>query len=221
MIIFGENTIEFETNVFINCPFDNDYIDLLCPLLFTVLYLGMTPRIATERSDSGEIRINKICELISDSKFGIHDISRLKSKVANEYFRLNMSFELGLDYAGKRYGSEQLKQKQLLILEKEPYDYQKSLSDISGMDIKSHENEPTKLVCEVRNWFYETVGLRNAEDFIVIWWRYTEFLGFLDTRLEEKGMNQKEAIETLKIMPIKEFIDLGIQWIQNPSHNFT
>jgi hypothetical protein len=55
---------DFEKNVFINCPFDSDYYPLLRPLLFTIVYLGFNPKIALERSDSGEQRIDKICELL-------------------------------------------------------------------------------------------------------------------------------------------------------------
>jgi len=70
----------FEQNVFINCPFDDSYLPLLRPILFTVIYLGFTPRIALERLDSGEPRINKIISLIEDSKYAIHDLSRIKAK---------------------------------------------------------------------------------------------------------------------------------------------
>ena len=92
----------FETNVFINCPFDKDYyIPLLRPLLFTIIYLGFKPRIATETFDSGKPRLQKIIDLILDSKYSIHDLSRIKSKNKNELFRLNMSFELGIDIACK------------------------------------------------------------------------------------------------------------------------
>lgn len=87
----------FERNVFINCPFDSEYLPLLRPLLFTVIDLGLTPRIALERLDSGAPRIQKIISLIRDSKFAIHDLSRLEAKAAGEYFRLNMPFELGID----------------------------------------------------------------------------------------------------------------------------
>jgi len=87
----------FLKNVFINCPFDDQYVELLRPLLFTILYLDYEPRIASERLDSGEARINKILELIKVSKFSIHDLSRLKSTKINQINRLNMSFELGLD----------------------------------------------------------------------------------------------------------------------------
>lgn len=89
---------EFESNVFINCPFDREYYSLLRPLLFTIVFLGFNPRLATERSDSGENRLEKIRELIRDSKYSIHDLSRLRSKKAKEFYRLNMPFELGMDY---------------------------------------------------------------------------------------------------------------------------
>ena len=45
---------DFSKNVFINCPFDEQYIPLLRSILFTIVYLGFTPRIASERFDSGE-----------------------------------------------------------------------------------------------------------------------------------------------------------------------
>ncbi len=30
----------FDQNVFVNCPFDDEYLPLLRPLLFTIIYLG-------------------------------------------------------------------------------------------------------------------------------------------------------------------------------------
>lgn len=50
-------------------PFDREYLTLLKPLLFTVVDFGLKPRIASERSDSGEERIKKIKELIRESSF--------------------------------------------------------------------------------------------------------------------------------------------------------
>jgi hypothetical protein len=49
----------FDDNVFINCPYDVEYLPLLRPLVFTVLYAGMNPRLASERLNSGETRISK------------------------------------------------------------------------------------------------------------------------------------------------------------------
>ena len=83
---------DFSQNVFVNCPFDPDYVPLLRPLLFTVLYLRYLPRIASERLDSGEPRIDKIVGLIKQSRFSIHDISRMESSEKEELYRPNMAF---------------------------------------------------------------------------------------------------------------------------------
>jgi hypothetical protein len=40
------------------------------PLFFTLVFLGFTLRIALERSDAGEQRFDKICELISEVEVG-------------------------------------------------------------------------------------------------------------------------------------------------------
>jgi hypothetical protein len=71
----------FEKNVFVNCPFDDDYRSLLIPIVFTVKYLGYQPRLSIERA--AETRIEKILGLIRVSKFGIHDLSRIVSSKKN------------------------------------------------------------------------------------------------------------------------------------------
>jgi len=149
-----EPVSDYETNVFINCPFDDEYYSLLRPLLFTIVYLGFNPRIASERSDSGENRVDKICELIRQSKYSIHDLSRLKSSKVREFYRLNMPFELGIEYGSRLFGPSFMSAKQCLILEKNFYDFKRALSDISGVDIKAHKMSRTKLSgrSEIGSW---------------------------------------------------------------------
>jgi hypothetical protein len=76
--------VVFEKSVFINCPFDSEYRPLLNALIFTLIKFGFIPRIALESSDSGVLRITKILELIKESKYSIHDLSRLQAKRENE-----------------------------------------------------------------------------------------------------------------------------------------
>jgi len=135
----------FEDSVFINCPFDDEYHHILRPILFTAIYLGLKPRIALERSDSGEPRISKIIELIKASKYAIHDLSRLRANEAGEYFRLNMPFELGIDVGCRTFGSNALGDKRCLILEAAKYRYQAALSDLSGSDIAVHAMSRSRL----------------------------------------------------------------------------
>jgi len=87
----------FNKNVFINCPFDSKYDFLLRPILFTIIYFGFTPQIASRTGDSGEQRITKIVSLILKSKYSIHDLSRIRSAKRLELYRLNMPFEFGID----------------------------------------------------------------------------------------------------------------------------
>src|SRR5882724_4288589 len=88
----------FDRNVFINCPFDRDYYSLLRPLLFTITYLGFNPRIALESSDSGEMRIEKICTLIKGSKYSVHDLRRHEpANSIGSICPLNSESTMGLD----------------------------------------------------------------------------------------------------------------------------
>lgn len=200
---------DFELNVFINCPFDERYYPLLRPLLFTIVYLGFKPRIASERSDSTESRIDKICGLIRISKYGIHDLSRLKASRAKEFYRMNMPFELGIDYGSKLFGSTSMSEKKCLILETERFDYMRALSDLSGVDIKSHKNEPVRMVRAVRDWFVETVGLRSVSSPTVIWYRFNDFASdFYDAR-KAGGFTD----EDLDMMPVPEYIDFIRDWV--------
>ena len=89
---------DFEKNIFVNCPFDDDYRQLLVGIVFTIMYFGYKPRLSLERADSAESRVDKILGLIKESKFGIHDLSRIVSTDKDEHYRMNMPFELGIDY---------------------------------------------------------------------------------------------------------------------------
>lgn len=208
----------YENNVFINCPFDDKYFDLLQTLVFTIIYYGFTPRISLENSDSGQPRLEKIVQLINESKYSIHDLSRLQAKSANEYYRLNMPFELGIDY-GLRIFNSYYSDKRSLILETERYDYMKAISDINGFDIKNHEDIPVKLVECIRAWFSETVKLRNLNASEKV---YSDFIDFNTELFQLKmvkylsGHNTTQAEQFAKKeieeMTIPEYIEEIEKW---------
>lgn len=200
----------FETNVFINCPFDDAYLPLLKPLLFCILDLGFEPRIALERLDSGESRIEKIIELIEESKFAIHDLSRLRTEKAGDFFRLNMPFELGLDVGCRRFRGGQWAQKRCLILESERYRYQAALFDLSNSDIAVHGNEPVTLVGEVRNWLNSQANLR-APGPTQIWGRFNDFMAVNYDDLIARGFSDRD----IQKLPIDELISCIRSWRAN------
>ena len=195
----------FERNVFINCPFDDAYMPLLRPMVFCVYRLGFRPRIALERHDSAEARIEKILELIQDSKYGIHDLSRIKAKKAGEMFRLNMPLELGIDIGAKRYGEGQLRSKKCLILETKRYRYQAAISDLSNSDIAVHGNDPLEAFTAVRNWLDTEAGL-NVDGPTRLWDQFTDFVADNDDTLIKRGFSRKD-IDRLPFLTLMQNMD--------------
>lgn len=118
--------------------------------MFTVHQCGFWARCALEAEDSGEERIRKIKRIIRESRFGIHDISRVELDAANHLPRFNMPLELGLFLGAQEYGSGVQGRKQSLVLDEERYRYQKFCSDIAGQDIRAHGGDPVRLIAAVR-----------------------------------------------------------------------
>jgi len=198
--------MSYRTNIFINCPFDSDYYQLLKPILFTVIYCGLKPRLS-ETIDGGDIRITQIQELINESKFSIHDISRIIPKSKKDLPRFNMPFELGMDLGCKAYLKTD---KRCLILEKEQYRYKEVISDISGQDISSHNNEPIIVVKCVRNWIYK-IKTSKPVAYTVIWDLYNEFLFDFDKDMKAENLDPNKMWE----IPFSELIDLMAKWIKS------
>lgn len=142
----------YTSNVFINCPFDEEFIELRDAILFAIFDCGFIPRCALEENNGNDVRFDKIKRLIFESKFGIHDISRTALDKENQLPRFNMPLELGVFIGAAKYGDKQQKGKSMLIFDKEQYRYQKFISDIAGQDIRSHGNNPEKAISHVRDW---------------------------------------------------------------------
>ena len=94
----------YETNVFINCPFDRAYEPTLHAIVFAIIQCGYTVRCALETIDTGQTRIDKILKLIGECRFGVHDLSRVQRDEPNNLPRFNMPFELGLFLAARHFG---------------------------------------------------------------------------------------------------------------------
>ena len=197
----------FESNVFINCPFDKLYIPLLQPLLFTVLYIDLNPLISETKS-SGQVRVEQIKKLIYNSKYSIHDISRGEAVPKNALPRFNMPFEMGLDLGCQSFGKGKRAYKKCLVLEKTKYHYLKVLSDIGGQDIENHNDNPEELVRKLRNWFAAVLNNHQPSP-TLIWEDYNKFLNDLSERLQA-GSFSADDIESL---PFSNFILLTRQWI--------
>jgi len=198
--------MSFETTIFINCPFDNDYKPLKDVMLFTVIYCGLSP-IMCQTSDSGQTRVDEIKQMINVSKFCIHDLSRME--IIDD--RFNMPFELGLDLGCKHFGNENHKTKKCLIFEKEKYRIKSVLSDLAGNDIYTHNNEPEELVSELRNWLKINLTGKVIFGGEKIWQEYNLFKTYFETAAKENGHSKKYMGK----IPYTEFIEYINDWIKS------
>lgn len=139
-------------DVFINCPFSKDYQPLFQAIVFTTLRSGFVPRCALEVDDGSDNRFDKICRIIGECKLGVHDISKTELDPKSRLPRFNMPLELGLFLAAKKFGGSNQGRKKCLIFDREPYRYQKYMSDISGQDIHAHAGKSAVLIAELAAW---------------------------------------------------------------------
>jgi hypothetical protein len=165
---------EYEQNVFINCPFDTEYASIFEAIVFAVNDAGFRPKCARERLDSSQIRLQKIADLISASRYSIHDLSRTELDDAHALPRFNMPLELGIDLGCKTFHPE-CSDKSLLIFDSEQYRFQKFVSDLGGQDIHQHSNNPKVAVTRVRNWLRTESGKNGIPGGPAIYARYEAF----------------------------------------------
>jgi hypothetical protein len=116
-------------DVFINCPFDQAYAPIFQALIFCIYSCAFRPRSARELDDSGQLRMEKLYALIEECRYGIHDLSRTEPDAASGLPRFNMPLELGLFLGAKKYGDAAQKLKRALVLDVEPFRYQRFISN--------------------------------------------------------------------------------------------
>lgn len=140
----------YRKSVFVNAPFSDDRRDVFDAIIFATLACGFTPRCAREFDNAGQARLDKIIALIRDCHLGIHDISFME--LDEGLPRFNMPFELGIFLGADRFGLKWIGQKACTIFDREPFRYQRALSDIAGQDIRAHNCEPERASRETRSW---------------------------------------------------------------------
>ncbi|MEE9252678.1 MAG: hypothetical protein V3U74_04915 [Thermodesulfobacteriota bacterium] len=204
--------LQYDDSVFINCPFDDDYLPIFEAIVFVTYDAGFIPRSALEIKDSSVNRLEKILNLISDCKHSIHDISRTELDPVNLLPRFNMPLELGIFLGCKEFGSRKHKSKSCLILDRTKYRFQKFISDIAGQDIEAHNNSPKKAIIIVRDWLRVQSKRTNMPGGSTIYKRYSQFKRDLPLICEELRLEVSElhyvdfshvVTEWLKSNPLK------------------
>lgn len=192
--------------VFINCPFDRKYQPLFEAVVFCVTACGFLPRCTLEETDAGEVRIDTIYSLIGQCNHGIHDISR--TEVEDQPYQLprfNMPLELGIFLGAKRFGQHSAK-KRCLVMDRAPYRYKRFISDIGGQDIKAHNNNPCRVIRQVRDWLQSAPGKAAIPGGKRIWQKYRHFRRELPIIADEAELDSSQ-------LTFIDYLQLATNWL--------
>ena len=199
-------------DVFINCPFSDDYLTFFGAIVFTVVRSGFSPRCAREHDDGGEVRFEKICRIISDCAYGIHDISKTELDPDSGLPRFNMPFELGLFLGAARFGAPGTRttrtpaERKTLIFDRAQYRYQTFLSDIAGQDIHSHDGDVAKLIGKVATWLRDHAGKPDVPGGRLIAEEFARFSAAVPKIAATKRLVPEE-------ITFKDYWQMAAQWI--------
>ncbi len=210
----AEKRVTPSKDVFVNCPFDPSYKPVFDAIIFCVSAAGFQPRCSLEFDDASEIRITKILRMIGECPYGIHDISFSQLDPSSGLPRFNMPFELGIFLGCKAFGSKIQKAKIALVLDREPYRYQKSLSDLSGMDIKYHANDPTQAVGAVRQWIRVVSRRQDIPGPDSIWRLYEHFTRALPRICRIQRIRPEE-------LTFVDYADIVNRWLRESKRSRT
>lgn len=200
----------YEDSVFLNVPFDKKYARLFDALVFAIHDCGFVARSAREVDDSGQARVAKILEIIEQSRFGIHDISRAGVDRQTGLARFNMPLELGFFLGAKRYGSARDRQKCCLVLDRERYRYRNFCSDIAGQDIRAHNDQPREAIRAARDWLSTHRAVVQMPGGKAIFERYERFRVQLATQAADVHLDPTE-------LTFGDYTKLVVGWlIKNP-----
>lgn len=200
-----------ERDVFINCPFSIDYQERFEAIVFAVVRSGFQPRCARENDDGGEVRIDKICRIIAESRYGIHDISKTESDADSGLPRFNMPLELGLFLGARKFGGKKHAQQKCLILDRETHRYQKFISDIAGQDIHSDDGDVDKLIEQVANWLRDTSRDQKVPGGRAIAAEFKRFRTDLPSIAASKRLEPDE-------LTFNDLVAIAVAWILEDNH---
>lgn len=191
--------------IFINCPFDADYITLLRAIVFTIYRCGFVPITALNRDNALENRLSKIENCIEGCRYGVHDLSRTQL-TSNNLPRFNMPFELGMFFGAKRFGDKHQKNKNAIIFDIESHRYLEFISDINGVDIKAHNNDPFVIMRKIRDWLHTASRRKTIPGYTILTEDYNGFLNNLPAITSKFAVNMDDIPFNDYCVIVEEFL---------------
>jgi hypothetical protein len=209
-----ERDSAYERNIFINCPFDDEYTPIFEAIIFTIQACGFRPFCARSRLNSSDVRLHKILDLIASCRFSIHDLSRTELDRVSTLPRFNMPLELGIDLGCRAYGAGQ-SGKSFLIFDRDRYRFQAYVSDIAGQDIADHGNDPNTAIARVRDWLRTETARTDIPGAKALQSRYVNFRMALPAICDRFELD----ISTLTFADFRSAVGLWLMPTVAPPHS--
>jgi hypothetical protein len=146
-------------SVFLNIPYDDPFENLYLAYIVGLTQLGL--RINATLAVPNQGRLETIIDLIEQSNFSIHDLSRIE--LSRGIPRFNMPVELGIALYRSRiaHGSHRV-----YIFESKRYRAQRSTSDVNGIDPQIHAGTPKGLMAGLRNIFRQPGDVTTVPEMV-------------------------------------------------------
>lgn len=146
-------------SVFLNIPYDKQFEDLYLAYIVDLTQLGL--RVNATLAVPNQGRLESIIQLIEQSDFSIHDLSRIE--LSEGIPRFNMPVELGLAL----YRSHIAKGRhRVFVFETKSYRAQRSTSDINGIDPQIHGGTPKGVMAGLRNIFRQPGNVTTVPEML-------------------------------------------------------
>jgi len=212
MALDVQKPTDYDSRVFVNCPFDSKFKPLFDAIIFTIHDLGFQARHALI-DDSSVVRVERIAREIASAKYSLHDVSRVELG-KNKLPRFNMPFETGIAYAVHAMSPYRWDH-HIGILDAIAYQHNASISDLAGLDTKVHGESPDEAIRCVREFLRRKSGRADLPGAGHVIERYLAFKGSLAVAAKKIKVKRRELSSWAYANDLQS---LMAGWIvQNPS----
>jgi len=185
-------------SVFLNIPYDREFEDLYLAYIVGLTQLGLRVNVTLAIPNQG--RLEAIIDLIKESNFSIHDLSRIKSSKGIPRFNMPLELGLALHRSHVTRGRHRV-----YVFESKPYRAQRSTSDINGIDPQIHNQTPKGVMRGLRNIFRQLGDVTTVPEMLLSYRAVKKKLSELRLNAGRQSLFQASVFHDLTVAALVEF----------------
>ena len=183
-----------DNDVFLNVPYDEQFVNLFVAYVGGLAALGLKPRASLE-IPGGKARLDKIADLIARCAYSVHDLSRVELDLTDPPTpRFNMPFELGIVIGHHR---KRIPEHTWFVFESTERRLKKSLSDLGETDPYIHDGTPQGILSELLNAFVSSPRQPTMQQMLTVFLLLRRSLGGILSRAGSTSPFKARAFKEL------------------------